>query len=306
MTALLAAGCSAPTGAASPAGSPTAGTRTVESVAGPVEVPASVNSVVATEGRRDLDIALALGLPLVGFPRDGETPDAVPRFDAELRAAEAAGAEQLFLRNEINLEAIAAVDPDLVLGRDEDLAELPELTQIAAVLPLGQTGTNRTWQDDLAVVAQATGTQAAAEEVLTRYAGRLEEVRAAHADALGARVLMAATSEDGGLSLSGSRLAVRVLSDLGAVFSPAMAAVVPDGEADYSQENVARATADADLVVLVANDAEARDLVASPTYRDVPALAAGRYVVVDKYVNEGGPLTAVSFLDTLDELYAAL
>lgn len=37
----------------------------------------------------------------------------------------------------------------------------------------------------------------------------------------------------------------------------------------------------------------------------MPALAAGRYVLVDKFVNEGGPLTALSFLDTLDELYAS-
>ena len=27
-------------------------------------------------------------------------------------------------------------------------------------------------------------------------------------------------------------------------------------------------------------------------------------MVLDEYVNEGGPLTAISFLDTLDELYA--
>jgi iron complex transport system substrate-binding protein len=259
---------------------------------------------VATEGRRDLDIALALGLPLVGFPRDGETPDAVPRFDAELTAAEDAGAEQLFLRNEINIEAIAAKDPDLILGRDEDLVELPELADVAAVLPLGSVSSDRDWQDDLAVVAEATGTQDVAQQVLARYEARLEEVRTAHADVLSSRVLMAATSDDGGMSLSGSRLAVRVLSDLGATFSPAMAAVVPDGETDYSLENVQDATVDADLFVLVANDDEARDLLASPTYATVPALAQGKYVLVDKYVNEGGPLTAISFLDTLDELYA--
>jgi iron complex transport system substrate-binding protein len=251
-----------------------------------------VTAVVATEGRRDLDIALSLGLPLVGFPRDGETPDAVPRFDAELSAAEDAGAQQLFLRNEINIEAVAAQEPDLILGRDEDLAELPELSDIAPVIALGSVASDVAWQDDLTRVAEATGTQAQAEEVLARYRARLEEVRTTHADALGARVLMAATADDGGLSLSGSRLAVRVLADLGATFSPAMAAVVPDGEADYSLENIGDALADADLVVLVANGPE------------VPVQLQTPHVLVDKYVNEGGPLTAISFLDTLDELYA--
>lgn len=279
--ALLVSACSRGSDAA-------AGPDTPSSVSG-----GPVNAVVATEGRRDLDIALALGLPLVGFPRDGESPDAVPRFDAELRAAEDAGAQQLFLRNEINLEAIAATAPDLVLGRDEDLADLPELSAIAPVIALGSVASDVDWRDDLVRVAEATGTQAVATELLARYEARLAQVRAAHADVLGSRVLMAAVADDGGVSLSGSRLAVRVLSDLGAAFSPAMAAVVPDGEADYSRENLLDATAGADLVVLVADRQE------------VPApLQDARLVLVDKFVNEGGPLTALSFLDTLEELYA--
>jgi len=303
--ALLLASCSQETEASSTAPSSEAEeTVTVESVEGPVEVPTTITSVIATEGRRDLDIALALGLPLVGFPRDGETPDAVPRFDAELSAAEDAGAEQLFLRNEVNIEAIAAKAPDLILGRDEDLVELPELAEIAAVLPLGSTSKRRAWQDDLSTVAEATGTQDVADQILADYEAGLEELRTRYAGALGQRVLMAATEDDGGgISLSGGRLAVRVLSDLGATFNAAMTAVVPDGEADYSAENLADATADADLLIL-ANEEDLATLMASPTWSAVPAVAAGKVVIVDKYVNEGGPLTAISFLDTLDELYA--
>ena len=56
-TALLAA-CSTTTSSSTEA--PAASGRTVETVLGPVTVPAQIDSVVVIEGRRDLDIALAL------------------------------------------------------------------------------------------------------------------------------------------------------------------------------------------------------------------------------------------------------
>jgi len=290
-----------------PATDPAAGdgTRTVQSVLGPVEVPLRVERVVVTEGRRDLDVALALGLPLVGFPRDAESTGTAPRFAPELRAAEAAGASELFSRNEVDLEAVAAADPDLVLGRDEDVVELPELGRIAPVLPLGSTSSGVRWQDDLRVVAAATGTTARAEELLAAYDAKLRAVRERHAAVLDRRVLMGARDEEsGGISLDAGRLAVLVLSDLGAAFAPALAAVLPDGDADHSAENLDEATAGADLLVLVSDTGDLGPFT-GPTWDAVPALAAGRYVVVDKFVNEGGPLTALSFLDTLDELYAS-
>lgn len=303
VTVLAASACSGDAPAASPETGPSDGTRTVESVLGPVEVPLEVTRVVVTEGRRDLDIALALGLPLVGFPRDSETPSARPRFEDELAAAEAAGAVELYSRGDVNLEAVAAATPDLVLGRDEDVVELPELDEIATVLAVGSTGSKVPWQDDLRVVGEATGTGARATELLAEYETKLQAVRDEHSAVLGQRILMGSRDEEsGGIGLNAGRLAVTVLQDLGATFAPALAALLPDGDADFSAENLDEAVAGADLLILVSDTGDVSPYT-GPTWDAVPALAAGRYVLVDKFVNEGGPLTALSFLDTVDELY---
>lgn len=112
--------------------------RTVTTAWGPTTVPDPVRSVVVLEGRRDADIALA-----------------------------AAGARELFTRNSIDLEAVAAATPDLILGRDEDVEEIrAELTRIGPVLPLGSTSSGVPWQDDLRLVAAATGTEDRAETAI--------------------------------------------------------------------------------------------------------------------------------------------
>ena len=67
-TIALLAGCTS--AAADTEGADTG--RTVDTILGEVTVPEKIEAVVVIEGRRDLDIALALNLPVVGFPTEEE------------------------------------------------------------------------------------------------------------------------------------------------------------------------------------------------------------------------------------------
>jgi len=79
------------------------------------------------------------------------------------------------------------------------------------------------------------------------------------------------TGESSGLSLDADRLAVLVLSDLGVAFTPALAAVLPDADADHSAaEDVDEAMIGADLLALVTGTGDLGPLTGRPGTRSPP------------------------------------
>ena len=295
-------------GAATAPASTAAGT-TVDTVLGPVTVPAEVESVVVVEGRRDLDIALALGLPLVGHPTFGDSADpSVPSPLAEpLAAATAQGARPLFTRSEVNVEAIAAAAPSLIISRADDVEPvLAELQAIAPVLAIGEQTTS-TWQEDLLLVGRATGREERAQQLVDQHAQRVADFRAAHAEALAATVVAPVSIGADGSAVRPDRLLSTVLREVGATPSRAFADAVaagPDG-VEHGPEQLLVEHADADALVALVNTAEEwRALQADPLWQQLPAVQQGRVVRADNATHEGGPLTAAHVLDLLDQLYA--
>lgn len=102
-------------------------TVTVDDARGPVEVPAQPQKVI-TFDMSLLDSLDTLGVPVAGLPKQN-----VPEFLAEYRGEQYADVGTLF---EANLEAVNAVDPDLILvaGRSAELKD--DLSQIAPTLDL--------------------------------------------------------------------------------------------------------------------------------------------------------------------------
>lgn len=174
------------TGCGAVAAESTAGSvRTVETTLGKVSVPADIDSVVVLEGRRDLDIVLSLGLPLTGYPYEekGSLDLTSPTADA-LETAQQNGAKELFLADEINLEAIIGADPDLIVSRAEDVEPIrAELEAIAPVIAIGDQSTS-TWQDDLELVAAATGTEDRAQTLIDEYSTRVSALKDQYGPAL--------------------------------------------------------------------------------------------------------------------------
>jgi len=304
LSALVA--CSA--GTPSPAVPQATGT-TVETVLGPVTVPDEVTSVVVVEGRRDLDIALSLGLPLVGYPTAADSADpSLPSPLAEpLAAATAQGARPLFARSEINVEAIAAAAPSLIISRADDVEPvLAELQAIAPVLAIGEQTTS-TWQEDLLLVGRATGREERAQQLVDEHEQRVADFRATHAEALATTAVTPVSIGAEGSAVRPERLLSTVLREVGATPSRAFAAAIaagPDGT-EHGPEQLLAEHSDADaLVALVNTGEEWRALQASPLWQQLPAVQQGRVVRADNATHEGGPLTAAHALDLLDQLYA--
>lgn len=309
-TALLAlgvllSGCAASGSSADAAGSSDDAVRTVDTLLGEVSVPEDVDSVVVIEGRRDLDIVLSLGLPLVGYPyeQEGSLDLEAPTADA-LEQAKADGAEELFLADEINLEAIAEAAPALIISRVDDVEPiLDELEAIAPVLAIGEQSVS-TWQDDLLLVGDATGTTDQAKELITQYETRVDEITTAYADVIATTTLAPVGIDAEGSQVRPNRLLSTVMRDLGVQPSSAFAESIEINDGlDYGPEQLLSAFGDADGIVALVNDpAEWEAIQADPLFAQLPAVADGHVVRSDKQTHEGAALTAMHSLDVIEEL----
>ncbi|WP_278315382.1 ABC transporter substrate-binding protein [Lolliginicoccus levis] len=165
-TAVLLAGCSGN----GDAGEERAPTRTVSTPLGEVEIPAEPQRVLAIDTRQDLEIALALGLPVVGY-----TSRAVPPW-----VPLGGGAESL--ESPVDVEEVRELGPDLILATNiEDPYWLaPGLAEVAPVLPIDPEAP---WPENLRAVAGWLGAEQAARDALERYDERLQRVRERHGTA---------------------------------------------------------------------------------------------------------------------------
>jgi len=279
--------------------------RTVTTQLGEVTVPAEVDSVVVIEGRRDLDIVLSLGLPLVGYPYDEEGALDLQSPVAEaLAAVKTDGAEELFLADEINLEAIAEAAPSLIVSRVDDVEPIiDELTAIAPVLAIGEQSVS-TWQNDLRLVAEATGTEAKADELIAEYDARITEVSTEYADVLANNAFAPVGIDDEGSQTRPNRLLSSVLRDLGAAPSDAFAESIDiDDGVEFGPEQLVSAFGDADAIIALVNEPEVwTGLQDDALFTQLPAVQNGHVIRSDKQTHEGAALTALHSIDVIEEL----
>ncbi|WP_052720832.1 ABC transporter substrate-binding protein [Actinoplanes rectilineatus] len=280
--------------------------RTVATALGDVTVPGAIDSVVVLEGRRDLDIVLSLGLPLTGYPYEGpETGIALELpIAAALTAAKAQGARRLFLADEINIEAIAAATPDLIVGRLEDVEPIKaQLQAIAPVIPVGTHDDGQTWQQDLRLVADATGTQTRAEELISAFDTRRDEIARTYATQIAATPVAALGYDLEGTEVESGRLQTVILENLGATLSAAHR-TAGDDAAEFSPEQTLEAYRDAGaLLVMADTDDEWAAAQKDALFAQLPAMRANAVIRTDKMTHEGGPITATHVLDLVAQLY---
>lgn len=283
------------------------GTRTVQTFLGAVEVPEKIESVVVLDGRRDQDIALALDLPVVGVPR--ADPEHAYELAKPLAAAVAAAApEELFLENEVNLEALAETAPDLIICHEDDLQDLQTQLQAIAPVLVVAASPEDTWQEDLLMVGEATGTTAKAEQLIADYDARVGQIRQEFGDEIAGTKVTPFAYDAEGTAIGGGRLHSRVLQDVGAVPSKAFAQALADPENSLrsSPEQTLEAHSDADaLLVAATSSADWEGAAADPLFQELPAVQAGRVVRTDRLTFQGGPITAMHVLDLVEQLYAS-
>ena len=277
--------------------------RTVDTLLGEVTVPEDIDSVVVLEGRRDLDIALSLGLPVVGYPKEEGSVGLGSPLKKSLEKARSHGAEELFLEDHINIEAIAEVNPDLIISRVDDVKPIQEeLEAIAPVLAIGDQ-TKSTWQHDLRLVAKATGKEDRAEELIQAYKDRIAEVKNEYAEVLNNNTFVPFSYNGEVMEVRPDRLLSNTLQDLGAQPSTAFRKAIKGGQTEYSPEQIFNVLKDADGIIPLVNSSDIwEQLQNNDLYQKLPAVKNGHVVRSDNHTHEGAYMTAMHTIDVVEKL----
>jgi iron complex transport system substrate-binding protein len=295
----------APVDSAPPASINADGTVTITHEYGTFDIPLEPERVLVLENRRDLETAVVLDLPLraVGIYGTDTSNVAAPFVPVDLDGVE------IINNSELNLEQIAALDPDLILARDIYLndGEAEQLAAIAPILPVAGDGP---WRDDLEQVAGWMQRSDLLDEALAEYDAAVEDVATRHADALASTPVAIVeyypadqTFYAGGID--DFQLQANTLGELGGKLVPFLADRSYFDE-PFSIENLSE-IADAGVILLVSNSqADIDALAANPLWQALPAVQAGNVVITDTRTNQGSVFAATESVRLLDQLYTPL
>ncbi|MFN3339569.1 MAG: iron-siderophore ABC transporter substrate-binding protein [Dietzia sp.] len=247
---------------------------------------------VATISWVNADVSLALGVVPVGIPRNsfgGNAGGSTDWFDAEL---EAVGGEMPELYSEtdgINTEAIAALQPDIILGAYSGMTaeEYETLSKIAPTIamPEGDVAFGTAWQDSTRLIGEALGRSERAEELIDEVEGRIAQVADDHPGIRGTTFIYG-TVDPGAAEKIYAFTDVdnrpRFLEQLGMVQAPAVAEA-STGASDQFAVTWSPERADelvSDILVTYAASPDVRAAIESdPLLGRIPAIEAGRMVV---------------------------
>lgn len=158
--------------------------RTVQHAYGETTVEEAPERV-ATVSWVNHDVATALGVVPVGVPATdfgANENGSTDWFDAALEESGAEAPETYSEADGINYEAIAALEPDIILGAYSGLTqeEYDKLSEIAPVVafPEDAVAYGTSWQDSTELIGEALGREEKAQEVVDDVEQQLEETAA--------------------------------------------------------------------------------------------------------------------------------
>ncbi|GMA29480.1 ABC transporter substrate-binding protein [Arenivirga flava] len=291
LTALLAAAGCASTPAAETGEPADDATRSVEHARGTAEVPEAPQRVVVLEPVQ-LDTAVALGVTPVGAAVLSDAAG-IPAYLGEA----AAGIESVGTVMEPSVEAIAALEPDLIIGTESRHAAL--FDQLETIAPTVYMATQTDpWQQNVALVAEALGDAEGADRLLADYEARCAKI-AEQFDTAGSTAQLV-RPRDGILTLYGPDSFAGSALECAGFTTPERA--WEDISLDVSPENVLDASAD--LVLVTTTDVD--DPATLPRVIADNAAAFPELHLVDQsfWITGVGPLGGMTVLDDLERLLA--
>lgn len=291
-------------GSGSGGGGDSGGTRTIEHALGKTEVPVSPQRVVSLDVGEITDCLVALGRDPVGsvtYPKSisGETPG----YPAAL-AGETEGIRSVGGSGEPNLEKIASLEPDLILGFDySGVGEIYE--QLSEIAPTVVVRYVRDWKVYFRAVANAVGAGEEARRVIADYEDR---TAALQKEIGGTQVSVVRPREDLLLLYGPPSIAGEVLTDLGLEVQP-----VPEGRGitddvkgaigELSLEYVPELTGEHIFVITYnLEDTSFEELVSWPLWQKHPAVQKGNVHPVQGIAwTNHGPLGANLMIDEVEK-----
>ena len=253
---------------------------TVETAFGPVEVPEEPERVVAL-GWSDAETALALGVQPVGasdwlgFGGEGVGPWAEGLYDEAPENIETL---------EPSLEAIAALDPDLILDTRSPATQdrYDALSAIAPTIgqPEGVGPYQTTWQQQLDLVGQALGREEEAAGLQAEVEQQFTEAAEANPQFEGTEVAVGAyTSEGFGAYVRGDTR-VDFMEALGFTNEAAIQDLAGESfSISLSEEQVP--LLDAPLTVVFPIFVDAAQITSNPLWQSLPSVQQGNALVLE-------------------------
>lgn len=290
---LLLSGCAAADtpaeGDAAPAAS---GTHDVEHARGTTAVPDDPQRVVTLEPL-ELDTAVAVGIEPVGAAVASNVTGAPAYLEAD-------GVEPVGTVPEPDLEAIAALKPDLILGTEARHSELYE--QLSAIAPTVFIETQADpWRDNALLIGEALGRADEVGDLLTAVDERCEALADEYSVA-GETVQLIRPRDETTLSLYGP------VSFSGSLLE-CVGFTIPDQDwadglqADISPENILSATADHVFVTVA--DVEDASQIPAAIAQNADAFPSVTPVDTSYWVSGVGPKGAQAVLDDIETYLAA-
>ncbi|WP_433799507.1 iron-siderophore ABC transporter substrate-binding protein [Actinomycetospora sp. CA-084318] len=219
---------------------------------------------VVTVGYNDVDFALALGVVPVGERQF------LGSFDAANRpwAQQALGGQrpELVGGNQIDVEKVASLRPDLILGVYSymERADYDALSRIAPTIADPQDGVAVPWQEQTRITGQALGESARADQVIASVEQRFTDAKNANPQFAGKTVAVDLTANGSTNSLGTDDLRTQPFTGLGLQVAPTTR--------ELSSEQLGELNKDA-LAVFGTDEAGARTI---PTFNTLPVVQQGR------------------------------
>jgi iron complex transport system substrate-binding protein len=268
-------------------------TRSITTVFGTYDIPVAPKRVVAIDSRLDLQPAIALGLPVVGYGHS--KPGAwVP------------GTEGLeFYGSEVNIEQVLASDPDLIICSDYDPDSVWwPANKLKAIAPVVPTNGDKPWKEAFRDLADLLGMPGQGEEAFGTYDAMIADIKARHADKLATKTIVAVQPGQGvAYLMNGSKmLEPQVLADLGAkTIPPAEGQEYDAGEMPAEQFGTMLGEVDGFLFATMGPD-DMAGLDNEPLWQRLPAVASGAGVISNGNINYGSIYSAMQIARMVDEL----
>ena len=266
---------------------------------GTTEIPAAPERV-AVIGYTEGDTVLALGTVPVSFYEFAFPGEVGGPWATDLLAGET----PLVLKGELNVEQIASLQPDLIIGLNQALTQqqYDQLSVIAPTLarPVEYTDYGVPPMVQAQLIGQSLGKSAEIEALGAEVQTSIDDARAANPELEGKTVSVVWPTPDGSwFAYSTTDPRVQLMESLGMVQSPTIAALGTDAfYHTISAENTAQI--DADVIVVLDVNAQQATVEADPVFNALTAAKDGKVV----WVTDPNVIGAFSYASVLSLPYA--
>jgi iron complex transport system substrate-binding protein len=293
-----------------PVSHPAAQSRTIQTAYGPVTVPAAPQRVVCVDVYT-VSALLDVGYTPIGVGGGGASLMLAKYGDRYRAIDKVASADQ-----QVDVEAIAALAPDLILGVDYPyISSLRKQLGALAPTAIFTWNTSGDWEAMAAGAAAAVGKTSAEHDLEDRYRDRAAEIRQTYAEVLASNRFALVTAGGGQAYVWLPRSGVgMVLADAGVQFDaassgPGVSATKQDQAVGFKALSFERLGAldDATAIITLAGsdgepDADSAAMLKQPVFASLPAAQAGNVIALANYF----PFSYGQALGALDELAAFL